>query len=50
MLKANEIKCVAVNLPVNLVLKLNECKKVTGKSKNTLLAEFIKTGIEKILK
>ena len=44
--KQQEKKCIAVQLPVNLVKKLDDYKGKTGKSKNKILVEFIKNGLE----
>lgn len=43
--ETEETKCIAVNLPVYLVRELEEYKQKTGKSKNAILVEFIKTGL-----
>jgi hypothetical protein len=43
-----ETKCIAVNLPVLLVNKLEEYKIKTGKSKNAILVEFIEAGLNSV--
>jgi predicted DNA-binding protein len=43
--KKEEVKCVAVHLPVSLVKQLDAFKAKTGKSKNTILVEFIQEGL-----
>ncbi len=40
-----EVKCIAVQLPVHLVQKLDEYKQKAGKSKNEILVEFIANGL-----
>jgi predicted DNA-binding protein len=40
-----DIKCIAVHLPVSLAKKLDEYKARAGKSKNTILVEFIEKGL-----
>ena len=44
--KSETLKCIAVYLPVSLVKKLVEYKDKTGKSKNTILVEFIQNGLK----
>ena len=39
-------KCIAVNLPIRLVRKLEEYKAKVGKSKNQILVEFVKQGLK----
>lgn len=43
--RKTETKCIAVNLPVELVRKLEAYKTRTGKSKNAILVEFIRNGL-----
>jgi hypothetical protein len=41
-----ETKCVAVQLPVSLIRKLEEYKAGAGKSKNAVLVELIRKGLD----
>jgi predicted DNA-binding protein len=43
--ETEETKCIAVNLPVYLIRQLEDYKQKTGKSKNAMLVEFIKAGL-----
>jgi len=45
ILPKQEMKCVAVQLPIHLVQKLDEYREKTGKSKNAILVEFIAKGL-----
>jgi len=43
--ETEETKCIAVNLPVNLIRDLEDYRQKTSKSKNAILVEFIKAGL-----
>jgi|GEM_PF-7096320 len=43
-----EKKCIAVKLPVNLAIKIDEIIKKQGLSKNVLLIDFIKKGLKSL--
>jgi hypothetical protein len=45
MSKDKNTKCTVVLLPVDLVRKLNVFKEKTGKSKNSILVQFIEIGL-----
>jgi len=49
-LSKQEVKCIAVQLPVHLVQKLDEYREKTGKSKNAILVEFIAQGLNSTTK
>jgi predicted DNA-binding protein len=40
-----QIKCIAINMPVSLIQKLDEYRAKTGKSKNAALVELIEKGL-----
>lgn len=45
MAEKPQTKCIAVHVPIHLLDKLEEYKTKTGKSKNTILVEFIEKGL-----
>lgn len=40
-----ETKCIAVKLPVSLIRKLEDYLIMTGRTKNSILVEFIETAL-----
>ncbi|MEW6104464.1 MAG: ribbon-helix-helix protein, CopG family [bacterium] len=44
--KKEETKCVAVHIPKDLIAEIDQLKEKLGLSKNALLVELIKLGLE----
>jgi hypothetical protein len=43
--KPKETKCIVVHLPIDLIKRLDDFKEKSGESKNSILIQFIRNGL-----